>query len=985
MVAEDLLDERRGQPREPAPAELDGPRHPDPAGLAEGTVDGDRVAVREHPLAPPLGVALEQGAQAGAEGGRVGAEGALLGCRSQVQRCPTLPGRIATVEHRRAFITVADGTRLAARLWLPDGSPRRSLLEALPYRMDDLTSSYSAEYERLCEEGGLAVCRLDIRGTGSSSGLATDEYTAEEHDDICQVIAWLAEQEWSNGRVGMYGTSWSGFNSLQVACLRPPALGAIAPIYASDDRYTDDVHYMGGALKALDLIDWPIYMVAGNALPPVPAVFGDGWREEWARRIDEVEPVAPALVRGAGRRAVLAPRLGAAGLRQDRLPDDDRRRLGRRVHEHRLPRLRGAHLPEARHPRPLGPRLDRNRAARAAHRPRAGADPLVPPLARRRGERRRRRSRRSPSSPAARRGRRPDLAEMRGEWRSEATWPPERLVEHVLRPDGEGTETIHVRGDVGRAAWISCAGGGPVGAARTISGSTTRSRSPTTGTCSEADLDVMGHPRVRLTRHLARARRLPLGAALRRLPRRNLRPRGPGDPQPRAPQRARRTGRARAGRADRDRDRARGDLVGVRAGPPGATRALGSRLAEHLAAAERRAARRSSAASVELVLPVLDGPPPLPAPSLPPTTGKDTHAPDKDDRAAAGRLAVRGRPARARDPRRDELRLRLRGALRSPRRGALRGHGRCLDGRPGARVGARTTVYRITWPEADVRTEARLEVRSDADAYHVVVELVAEELGAGAGSGAVPPRAALRAHVPAPPRLNDTARRQASACRRAQTQQAGRPVPAGRRPATSRSSGSVSLQRASATGQRGWKRQPGGTRTGFGVSPVRICGAVCSSGSRRGTTEISAFVYGCCGLRTTLPRRPLLDDPPQVHDRDPVGEVGRRREVVRDHEDAHPVLAQPVEERQDPRPHRDVEHRDRLVGDQQLRLEHERGRDRDPLALAARELVRIAVDEELGRRQPGPLHRLAHLRLALVLRARRARARGSAPRSCRAP
>ncbi len=194
------------------------------------------------------------------------------------------------MEHRRTWITVADGTRLAARLWLPAGLPAPVLLEALPYRMDDLTASYSSEYERLCDEGGFVVCRLDIRGTGSSGGLATDEYTAEEHDDICQVIAWLAEQEWSNGRVGMYGTSWSGFNSLQVACLRPPALGAIAPIYASDDRYTDDVHYMGGALKAVDLVDWVLYMVACNALPPVPAVFGAGWREEWARRVDDVDP-----------------------------------------------------------------------------------------------------------------------------------------------------------------------------------------------------------------------------------------------------------------------------------------------------------------------------------------------------------------------------------------------------------------------------------------------------------------------------------------------------------------------------------------------------------------------------------------------------------------------------------------------------------------------------------------------------------------------
>ena len=65
-----------------------------------------------------------------------------------------------------------DGIRLAARLWLPTRLPAPVLLEALPYRMDDLTASYAAEYERLCREGGFAVCRLDIRGTGSSEGIA---------------------------------------------------------------------------------------------------------------------------------------------------------------------------------------------------------------------------------------------------------------------------------------------------------------------------------------------------------------------------------------------------------------------------------------------------------------------------------------------------------------------------------------------------------------------------------------------------------------------------------------------------------------------------------------------------------------------------------------------------------------------------------------------------------------------------------------------
>ena len=100
--------------------------------------------------------------------------------------------------------------------------------------------------------------------------------TAQEQADLREVIAWLAERPWCTGAIGMFGTSWSGFNSLQMACERPPALRAVVASYASDDRWTDDVHYMGGALRLLDQVDYPLYMVAMNGLPPVPALYPTG-------------------------------------------------------------------------------------------------------------------------------------------------------------------------------------------------------------------------------------------------------------------------------------------------------------------------------------------------------------------------------------------------------------------------------------------------------------------------------------------------------------------------------------------------------------------------------------------------------------------------------------------------------------------------------------------------------------------------------------
>jgi hypothetical protein len=111
---------------------------------------------------------------------------------------------------------MADGARLAATLYLPPtDEPQPCLLEALPYRKDDLTSSYRSEYLRLRDEFSYAVCRLDLRGTGSSEGVATDEYPAVEQRDLGDVIAWLAAQPWCTGSVGMFGTSYSGFNAIQ--------------------------------------------------------------------------------------------------------------------------------------------------------------------------------------------------------------------------------------------------------------------------------------------------------------------------------------------------------------------------------------------------------------------------------------------------------------------------------------------------------------------------------------------------------------------------------------------------------------------------------------------------------------------------------------------------------------------------------------------------------------------------------------------------
>ncbi len=196
-----------------------------------------------------------------------------------------------------AWIPMPDGTRLAGRIWLPAWAsaerPVPALLELIPYRTRDLTAIRDEALHRSFAAAGFASARIDIRGSGDSEGLIPGEYLAQELADGCDIIAWLAAQPWCTGRVGMFGNSWGGFNALQVAALRPPALGAIVTSCSTDDRFGNDMHYRGGALLT-DMLDWGATFHCWMALPPDPAVTGPGWAQAWAERI-ALAAEAPAI------------------------------------------------------------------------------------------------------------------------------------------------------------------------------------------------------------------------------------------------------------------------------------------------------------------------------------------------------------------------------------------------------------------------------------------------------------------------------------------------------------------------------------------------------------------------------------------------------------------------------------------------------------------------------------------------------------------
>jgi len=195
---------------------------------------------------------------------------------------------VRVIEH--TLIPLKDGTRLAARIWLPDDAeqnPVPAILEYLPYRKRDGTYERDALTHPYLAGHGYAGVRVDIRGSGDSDGLLFDEYTKQEQDDGVEVIAWLSAQAWCTGVVGMMGISWGGFNALQIAARRPPALKAIVSICSTDDRYADDVHYIGGTLLTAGL-GWAFFFLGTMCLPPDPMLVGDNWRAMWLERLENV-------------------------------------------------------------------------------------------------------------------------------------------------------------------------------------------------------------------------------------------------------------------------------------------------------------------------------------------------------------------------------------------------------------------------------------------------------------------------------------------------------------------------------------------------------------------------------------------------------------------------------------------------------------------------------------------------------------------------
>lgn len=243
-----------------------------------------------------------------------------------------------------SYVTMSDGTLLAADVWVPADLEADERLPAILittryWRAHDMGPIYrlligvgearvpNIEMADQWNDAGYALVLVDARGSGASSGQRPVEWSDAEVADLGEITEWITTQPWSNGRVGATGISYSGNTAELSAVAAHPALRAVAPLYSDFDpqfflAMPGGVYNRGfveawnGANQALDANDV-------CALQDVDGI-GCWWLE---LAVPGVKPVDTDTDGGLLRSAVsdhhtldLADALGAMSYRDDTLP-----------------------------------------------------------------------------------------------------------------------------------------------------------------------------------------------------------------------------------------------------------------------------------------------------------------------------------------------------------------------------------------------------------------------------------------------------------------------------------------------------------------------------------------------------------------------------------------------------------------------------------------------------------------------------------------
>jgi len=170
------------------------------------------------------------------------------------------------------------------------------LLMYVPYHKDDwITYGAYDSLNNYLAARGYEVIVADMLGTGASSGQVDEMFTQREGEEAVKLIAWLADQNWTTGSVGMYGKSYGGITSLAAASRQPDALEAIIPIETPYLGYRNGYTY-GGLMELLTIgMDWLTLMQVLDVKPPSQRDSEGNWADMWRDRLEHVRSRRPWL------------------------------------------------------------------------------------------------------------------------------------------------------------------------------------------------------------------------------------------------------------------------------------------------------------------------------------------------------------------------------------------------------------------------------------------------------------------------------------------------------------------------------------------------------------------------------------------------------------------------------------------------------------------------------------------------------------------
>lgn len=211
-----------------------------------------------------------------------------------------MPETVAFRVERDVPVAMRDGVILMTDVYRPDvEGPFPVLLQRTPYNKElgGLGLLQTDTFRALRK--GYAVVIQDVRGRYRSEGDFNPFH--QEIDDGYDAVEWCGSQPWSDGNVGMYGTSYVGATQWLAAIAAPPSLKAIAPAFTASDYY-EGWTYQGGALEWGFMVNWVLpFLTTADLLrhhsrQPVPDF--DAWRERLIDAVDGANEIAMTLPLG---------------------------------------------------------------------------------------------------------------------------------------------------------------------------------------------------------------------------------------------------------------------------------------------------------------------------------------------------------------------------------------------------------------------------------------------------------------------------------------------------------------------------------------------------------------------------------------------------------------------------------------------------------------------------------------------------------------